>query len=109
MKCVRAWQPAARPQLLTTQPLSPRRYVVREWDPCNKVVLTGDSPTVSAVDTIRFSDAAGGATSIDYSADIRLKGLLSLFTWAVSSDIRKLGDAAKAGMAGAFETGKHKM
>jgi hypothetical protein len=84
------------------------RYVIREWDPCNKVVLTGDSPTVCAVDTIRFSDAAGGATAIDYSADIRLKGFLSLFTWAVSGDIRKLGDAAKDGMRRAFEAGKHK-
>ena len=74
------------------------------------MVLTGDSPTVSAVDTIRFSDAAGGAaTVVDYSADIRLKGFLSLFTWAVAGDIRKLGDAAKEGMAGAFAAGKHKV
>lgn len=46
---------------------------------------------------------------VDYSADIRLKGFLSLFTWAVAGDIRKLGDAAKEGMAGAFAAGKHKV
>jgi hypothetical protein len=40
-------------------------------------------------------------------ADIRLKGVLSLFTWLVAGDIRALGVAAKEGMDRAFAEGLH--
>jgi hypothetical protein len=88
------------------------------------------------VDTIEFSDAPkAGHTAIDYTAgahvaaaqarpgaqpldvrsrfarslaaDIRLKGLLSLFTFMVAGDIRALAVDAKAGMERAFAEGRH--
>ena len=87
---------------------SKMKYTVREWQPLTKAVFTADGDTVTAVDTIEFSDApTAGHTKIDYTADIRLKGILSLFTFMVAGDIRKLGDAAKAGLEKAFADGKH--
>jgi hypothetical protein len=41
------------------------------------------------------------------TADIRLKGFLSLFTFLVAGDIRALGDDAKTGMERAFAEGRH--
>ena len=101
-------------------------YTVTHWEPPNKVVVTGDSSSVAALDTIEFSDAADGHTKIEYTvrrcafsarpasgsdaqpqADIRLKGFLSLFTFLVASDIRALGDAAKDGLSRAFAEGRH--
>jgi len=87
---------------------STMKYTVAHWDALNKVTVTGDSSTVAAEDTITFSDApTPGHTTIAYSADIRLKGLLSLFTWVVAGDIKALGADAKAGMEKAFAEGKH--
>ncbi len=77
--------------------------------PCPaQVVINGDSSSVAATDTIEFSDApTAGHTRIDYTADIRLKGLLSLFTFMVAGDIRALGVDAKNGIDKAFADGRH--
>ena len=106
-----------------------RRCVLRRC-PLLQLVITGDSSSVAATDTIVFTDApTAGHTAIEYTAgasargsarcfhcsprsaaccaDIRLKGLLSLFTIFVASDIRALGDAAKTGLERAFAEGKH--
>ena len=73
-----------------------------------QVVIKGDSSSVAATDIIEFSDApTAGHTRVDYTADIRLKGLLSLFTFLVAGDIRALGDDAKRGMDKAFAEGRH--
>ena len=42
---------------------------------------------------------AGNATQITYTADIKLRGFLWLFTPLVRSDIVQLGDAAIHGLA----------
>ena len=52
-----------------------------------------------ALDTSRFARSL--------AADIRLKGLLSLFTFMVAGDIRALAVDAKAGMERAFAEGRH--
>ena len=84
-------------------------YVVKEWNPPDKVVVEGDSPTVGARDEITFSDGATpGTTHIAYSADIKLKGILMLFTWLVAGDIRGLATSAQTGMEAAFSKGAHK-
>ena len=107
---------------------SPRcSYTVQHWEPPNKVVVTGDSASVAAVDEIVFTGPEDGPTTIEYTAgaclayslrlaaahapfaaDIKLKGILSLFTFLVAGDIRALGDEAKVGMNRAFAEGRHK-
>jgi carbon monoxide dehydrogenase subunit G len=57
--------------------VAPMEYRVTEFDPPRRVVLVGEGSGVSAVDDIRF-EPAGTGTRIDYTADIRLGGLLRL-------------------------------
>lgn len=78
-----------------------------EWDPPRRMKITGDSPTVAATDIIELADAPNGGTELAYTADIRLKGLLSLFTFLVAGDIAALGKVAEAGLVKAFAEGKH--
>ena len=78
-----------------------------EWDAPRKMKITGDSPTVAATDVIELAEAPGGGTELVYTADIRLKGLLSLFTFLVAGDIAALGKDAEAGLVKAFKEGKH--
>ena len=85
------------------------QYTVKEWNPPNKVVVEGDSPTVGATDEIVFTDGSQpGTTHVAYSADIRLKGFLSLFTFLVAGDIRGLATSAQKGMEDAFSSGAYK-
>ena len=49
-------------------------YAVKLWDPPNKVVVTGDSSSVSAEDAIVFSDGATpGSTTIEYTVRLFLE------------------------------------
>jgi carbon monoxide dehydrogenase subunit G len=57
--------------------VAPMEYRITEFDRPRRVVLVGEGSGVSAVDDIRFAPAASG-TRIDYTADIRLGGLLRL-------------------------------
>ena len=52
-------------------------YRITVFEPPNRVVLVGSGSGVSAVDEIRFERFASG-TRLDYTADIRLGGLLRL-------------------------------
>ncbi len=52
-------------------------YVVTTWQPPHRVVFSGQGSGVVAVDDIRF-EATPTGTRIDYTADIRLRGLLRL-------------------------------
>lgn len=56
--------------------VAPMEYRITEFERPRRVVLVGEGSGVSAVDDIRFAPAAGGGTRIDYTADIRLGGLL---------------------------------
>ena len=55
--------------------VTPMEYRIREFERPTRVVLSGSGSNVDAVDEIRF-ERVGDATVIDYTADIRLGGLL---------------------------------
>jgi hypothetical protein len=57
--------------------VAPMEYVIRVLERPSRVVLAGEGSGVSAVDDIRFRSTETG-TVIDYTADIRLGGLLRL-------------------------------
>ena len=52
-------------------------YEVTAWEPDRLVVLEGSGSGIAAVDEIRFEPTPTG-TQIDYTADIRFRGLLRL-------------------------------
>lgn len=72
-------------------------YRIRDLERPNRVVLTGSGPNVHAVDDIRFERTDNG-TRIDYTADIRLGGLLRFVQPFLGGSFEKLGRDAAAGM-----------
>lgn len=84
------------------------KYEVVAWDPPNKVVFVGESSTALAEDTITMRETSPGLTNISYTADIRLRGFISLFTFMVRGDIQALGGVARSGIADCFAKGLHK-
>ncbi len=76
---------------------APMEYRVSALEPMSRVVLTGSGSGVSAVDEIRF-ERSGTGTHIDYTADIRLGGLLRLVQPLLGGSFRKIAKDALAGM-----------
>ena len=76
---------------------APMEYRVSALEPMSRVVLTGSGSGVSAVDEIRF-ERSGTGTHIDYTADIRLGGLLRLVQPFLGGSFRKVAKDALAGM-----------
>ena len=76
---------------------SPMEYEITTFEPNTRVVLTGRGSGVSAVDEIRF-ERAGSGTRIDYTADIRLGGLLRLATPFLGGAFAKIAKDALGGM-----------
>jgi carbon monoxide dehydrogenase subunit G len=72
-------------------------YTISEFDPPNRVVLLGSGSGISAVDEIRF-ERLDGTTRLDYTADIRLGGLLRLLEPFVGRALRNVGRNAAEGM-----------
>jgi carbon monoxide dehydrogenase subunit G len=77
--------------------LAPMEYRVSALEPMRRVVLTGSGSGVSAIDEIRF-ERSGTGTHIDYTADIRLGGLLRLVQPFLGGPFRKIAKDALAGM-----------
>jgi carbon monoxide dehydrogenase subunit G len=77
--------------------VAPMEYRVTTFDAPRQVVLTGAGSGVTAVDDIRFAPSEVG-TRIDYTADIRLGGLLRLAEPFLGAAFRKLADEALEGM-----------
>ncbi len=77
--------------------VAPMEYRITVFEPCRRVVLVGAGSGVSAVDEIRFAPAGGG-TRIDYTADIRLGGLLRLAQPFLGGQFARIGREALAGM-----------
>ena len=75
----------------------PMEYVVTAYDPPNRVVLRGSGRGIRAVDEIRFA-ADDGGTAIDYTADIRLVGLLRPAGRFADGALEGIGRAAREGM-----------
>jgi carbon monoxide dehydrogenase subunit G len=81
---------------------APMEYRVSVLEPMSRVVLIGSGSGVSAVDEIRF-ERSGTGTRIDYTADIRLGGLLRLVQPFLGGSFRKIAKDALAGMEKALD------
>lgn len=77
--------------------VAPMEYRISVYEPSRQVVLVGTGSVVSAVDEIRFTPAGSG-TRIDYTADIRLAGLLRLVQPFLGGQFARIGREALAGM-----------
>ncbi len=77
--------------------VAPMEYRITVFEPSRLVVLAGEGSGVSAVDEIRFTPAGTG-TRIDYTAEIRLGGLLRLVQPLLGGQFAQLGRAALNGM-----------
>jgi carbon monoxide dehydrogenase subunit G len=82
--------------------VAPMEYRISTFQPPHRVVLVGEGSGVSAVDEIRF-EPSGTGTRIDYSADIRLGGVLRLVQPFLGRAFAKLGRDALAGMQRALD------
>ena len=82
--------------------VAPMDYVITTWQPPNRVVLTGAGSGVAAVDDIRFETTPTG-TRIDYSADIRLRGLLRLAAPFAGGTFERISRDARDGMQRALD------
>jgi carbon monoxide dehydrogenase subunit G len=77
--------------------VAPMEYRISVFEPPSRVVLVGSGSGVSAVDKIRFGPAGTG-TRIDYTADIRLGGLLWLAQPFLGGAFAKIARNAADGM-----------
>ncbi len=75
----------------------PMDYEVTAFEPSRRVVLAGRGSGIEAVDEIEFTAAAGG-TRIDYTADIRLVGLLRIVGPFAGSALAGVARRARDGM-----------
>ena len=77
--------------------VAPMEYRITVFEPSSRVVLTGEGSRISAVDEIRFEKTATG-THIDYTADIRLGGVLRVLQPFLGGAFRKIAEDALGGM-----------
>jgi carbon monoxide dehydrogenase subunit G len=77
-------------------------YVVTTLEPLRRVVLAGEGSSVWAVDDIRF-EATPSGTRIDYTADIRLRGVKRLAAPFAGGAFAKIARQARDGMQRALD------
>ena len=77
--------------------VAPMEYTITRLDAPRRVVLTGEGSGVYAVDDISF-EPAGSGTTIRYTADIRLRGVMRLLAPFAGAAFRRIADNARAGM-----------
>ena len=77
--------------------VAPMEYRIRDFERPHRVVLVGSGSNVDAVDDIRF-ERSGDRTVIDYTADIRLGGLLRFAQPFLGRAFARIGRDAAAGM-----------
>ena len=82
--------------------VSPMDYEVTAFEPSRRVVLAGRGRGVEAVDDIEFTATPEG-TRIDYTADIRLVGLLRLAGPFAGGALAGVGRRAREGMRVALD------
>ena len=82
--------------------VAPMEYVVTTWEPSHRVVLTGSGSGVAAVDDIRF-EATPTGTRIDYTADIRLRGVMRLLSPFAGGAFKSIARNAREGMQRALD------
>jgi len=76
---------------------TPMTYTITEFDPPNRVVLTGVGESLTAIDDIRFSAIPGG-TQVDYTADLEFSGVMRLIVPFMGGVLRKVGVKALDGL-----------
>jgi len=77
--------------------VAPMEYRITVFEPSSRVVLTGEGSRITAVDEILFEKTATG-THIDYTADIRLGGVLRVLQPFLGGAFRKIATDALGGM-----------
>jgi dehydrogenase/reductase SDR family protein 12 len=77
-------------------------YRISVFEPPTRVVLVGSGSGVSAVDDIRFERLAA-ATTLDYTADIRLRGPFRLIEPFLGGAFENIGRNAAHGMQGTLD------
>jgi carbon monoxide dehydrogenase subunit G len=77
--------------------VAPMEYRITTFEAPHRVVLEGEGSSVTAVDDIRFAPSGTG-TRIDYTADIRLGGLLFLIQPFLGRAFSSLARNAVEGM-----------
>jgi carbon monoxide dehydrogenase subunit G len=82
--------------------VAPMEYRITAWEPSGRVVLAGEGSSVVAVDEIRFEPIPDG-TRVDYTADIRLTGLMRLVEPFAGGAFAKLAKDALDGMRRALD------
>jgi carbon monoxide dehydrogenase subunit G len=83
--------------------VAPMEYRITVFEPSRRVVLAGEGSGVSAIDEIQFTPSGTG-TRIDYTADIRLGGLLRLAQPFLGGQFARIGREALAGMQQALDS-----
>jgi carbon monoxide dehydrogenase subunit G len=78
--------------------VAPMEYRITELEPNRRVVLVGRGSNVEAVDEIAFEPTPEGGTRVDYSADIRLTGLLQLIKPLTGRAFASIARNARQGM-----------
>lgn len=77
--------------------VAPMQYHITVLDRPRRVVLVGSGSNVEAIDDIRFESSAAG-TVIDYTADIRLGGLMRFAQPFLGGTFARIGRDAADGM-----------
>ncbi len=75
----------------------PMEYRITVHEPPRRVVLVGSGSGIEATDEIRF-ERDGDETIVDYTADIRLTGLLRLVQPFLGGTFRKIAQDASDGI-----------
>jgi carbon monoxide dehydrogenase subunit G len=78
--------------------VAPMTYRIDRFERPDRVVLVGGGSGVDAVDDIRFT-RSGTGTVIDYTADIRLRGIRRLIQPFLGGTFRRIGRDAADGMS----------
>lgn len=77
-------------------------YVISEYEPDSRVLLTGRSEKLTAVDEIRFA-SEGDMTMIEYTADLTFTNLMRYFVPLMRSLLKRIGERAVDGLAAALD------
>lgn len=73
-------------------------YTVEQVEPEALLRLRGENRTVVATDTLTFTAAPGGGTSVTYRAGFVLQGVARLVAPLLGPAFRRLGDDAEKGL-----------
>jgi carbon monoxide dehydrogenase subunit G len=85
---------------------TPMTYEIIEAYPDERLVIEGTGAKARALDTIIFADAPGGGTTITYTAELGMKGWLTVAEPFLRGTFNRLADDAVAGLAAWLAAGE---